>query len=84
MNIKNKILDNTNYIINIVKNYWIIIVLIGLFFGNMFAISWSADKASKKMKGCKDSCIPSQFEIISESCWCYGEDSNSLNKVIND
>ena len=84
MNIKDKILDNANYIIDIAKDYWIIIILIGLFFINMFAISWSASKASEKEKDCKHSCIPSQFEIISESCWCYGEDSNSLNKVIND
>lgn len=84
MSVVNKVLNILKTIFGKAKEYWLPIMLSALVFSIAMADSCAAVNISKELSACKESCLPSQFEIISESCWCYGEDSNSMIKSVND
>ena len=84
MSVANKILNILNPIAGKAKEYWLPITLSVLVFSITLVDSCVSVNSSKKLSACKESCVPSQFEIVSESCWCYGENSNSLVKSVND
>lgn len=84
MNIINKILGSMSSVLDTAKEYWFPTILIVLLFLTMLFDSCTIANYKKDFESCKNKCMPSQFEIINNSCWCYGEDSNSLNRIEND
>lgn len=84
MNIVNKIFDSISSVLDTVKEYWFPIILIALLFLAILFDSCTIANYKKDFESCKNKCIPSQFEIINDSCWCYGEDPSSLNRIEND
>jgi len=84
MSVVNKVLNTLNTVSNKMVEHWLPITLSALVLAIALVDSCTAVSRSKELSACKESCLPSQFEIISESCWCYGENSSSMMKSVND